>query len=142
MVLAVIVNAWSFPCVTDIVPAGVIKPFDIFCISNNQRGNSMIRQNLDKMLGVTKGVADYCVLGIGYLEAKRIQRINKDGRVVPTGQQPEQIDFEIACAARGQKYATFYTPEMGIDILLAWLKEKRSFIPATEFLKRVDVIPV
>jgi len=109
--------------VEELKRARVIGPFDIFCISNNQRGNSMIRQNLDKLIGLTKGVADYAVLGVGYLEAKRVLRVNKDGREVISDQTAEQKDFEQACIAKGLKYAVFYTPEMGIDLLLRWLNK-------------------
>lgn len=106
--------------------AKVIGKYDIFCISNNQRGNNVIRQVMDKRLGVTKGVADYEVVGIGYLEAKRILRVNKDGRVVPTDQEDEQKEFEQSVLDKGLKYATFHTPQMGVDILCQWLGVKTS----------------
>lgn len=131
--------------VEDMIAKGVIERGDIFCISNNQRGGkkqSQFRQHLDKLLGVTAGVADYCVLGIGFLEAKRVDRVNKNGTVHCTEQSDEQRQFEARCKAKGQKYEVFYTAEQGIDILLSWIKPQSTFTPATDYLKRVDVVPV
>lgn len=131
---------------------GTIQYGDVFCISNNQRGgkkDSAFRQKLDSMVGVTKGVADYCVLGIGYLELKRIDRVNKNGTVHVTEQTPEQTDFELRCKAKGQKYAVFYSAKEGVDILLEWLEcekklhnVKNGFTPASEYLKKVVVLPI
>lgn len=101
--------------------AKIIGKYDIFCISNNQRGNSVIRQVMDKRIGVTKGVADYEVVGIGYLEAKRVLRTNQDGRQVASTQTEEQKEFQASVVAKGLKYATFHTPQMGIEILNKWL---------------------
>lgn len=131
--------------VESMIAKGIIQRGDIFCISNNQRGGkkqSQFRQHLDKLLGVTAGVADYCVLGIGFLEAKRVDRVNKNGTVHHTEQSIEQKQFEARCKAKGQKYEVFYTAEQGIDILLSWIKPQSTFTPATDYLKRVVVRPV
>jgi len=130
--------------VESMIAKGIIQRGDIFCISNNQRGgkrDSQLRQHFDKQLGVTAGVADYCVLGIGYMEAKRVDRINKNGTVHHTEQTIEQKQFEARCKAKGQKYEIFYTPQQGIDILLSWLAIPQ-FTPATEYLKKVVVRPI
>jgi hypothetical protein len=138
--------------VESMISKGIIHRGDVFCISNNQRGgkkDSGFRQHLDNLLGVTKGVADYCVLGIGYLEAKRVDRVNKNGTVHVTEQSPEQIDFELRCKAKGQKYAVFYSAREGIDILREWLEcekqnhtVKSGFTPASDYLKKIVVRPV
>lgn len=98
-----------------------LSEFDIYCVSNNQRTSKPWSQAKDKLVGVTKGVADYCVTGIGYMEAKRITRINKDGSYTISKQTPEQKRFEAACVAKGQKYAVFWSAEQGIAILKEWL---------------------
>ena len=100
---------------------GKIKKYDIFCISNNQRGNSMIRQAMDKLLGVERGVSDYHVPGHGYLEAKRITGYRKDGSPIVSKQSEEQVEFQAAIEAKGLKYALFWTPQQGIDLLAEWL---------------------
>lgn len=121
---------------------GILKEFDVFCISNNQRGNSVIRQMLDKMIGVKKGVADYRVGGIGYLEAKRVERINKDGTIVISEQTPEQIEFMNDVRSRGERYEIFWEAQQGIEILLSWIKPQSSFTPAADYLKRVDIVHI
>lgn len=131
--------------VEGLIAKGIIQRGDIFCISNNQRGGkkqSQFRQYLDKQLGVTAGVADYCVLGAGFMEAKRVIRVNKNGTFGYSEQSDEQKVFEARCKAKGQKYEVFYTAEQGIDILLSWIKPQGNFTPATDYLKRVVVRPV
>jgi hypothetical protein len=138
--------------VESMIAKGIIERGDIFCISNNQRGGKkqgQFRQHLDKLLGVTAGVADYHVLGIGFMEAKRVDRVNKNGTVHHTEQTMEQKQFEARCKAKGQRYEVFYTAEQGIDILIRWLElEKqgiqslKNFTPATEYLKKVVVRPI
>ena len=104
---------------------GVLGEFDVFAISNNQRGgNNGLRQKLDQWIGLTKGVADYCIPGVGFLEAKRIDRVNKNGTVHVTEQEPEQKLFQTSVEAKGLKYALFWTPQMGIDLTLNWLGKK------------------
>ncbi len=100
---------------------GKIKKYDIFCISNNQRGKDAIKQKFDKLLGVESGAADYCIPGIGFLEAKRIDRVNKNGTVHHTAQFDEQKEFQAAVESKGLKYALFWTPQQGIDLLAEWL---------------------
>lgn len=119
-----------------------IGTYDIYCVSNNQRGNSMIRQVMDKRIGVKRGVADYCIPGIGYLEAKRIERHLKDGSPVITKQSDEQKDFQKAMQKKGLRYALFWTPQQGIEILLSWLPKKHGFIPAGEFLPHMEAVHV
>ena len=120
----------------------ILKEFDVFCISNNQRGNSAIRQMLDKMIGVKKGVADYRVGGIGYLEAKRVERINKDGTIVISQQTPEQIRFMNDVSSRGEKYELFWEVHQGIDILLSWIKKAHHFTPCEDYLPKIVVRPI
>jgi hypothetical protein len=127
--------------VESMIAKGIIERGDIFCISNNQRGGkkqSQFRQHLDKLLGVTAGVADYCVLGIGFMEAKRVIRHNKNGTVGTTKPTDEQEIFAARCLAKGQRYEVFYTAEQGIDILVRWLELDKRFTPATSYLKTVS----
>lgn len=101
----------------------VIGEHEIFAISNNQRTGGQTgrkRQIFDKLVGVTPGVADYCVPGHGWLEAKRYTL--KDGKLIKTGLFPEQKAFRGSVMAKGDKFEIFRTPGEGIDILRGWLE--------------------
>jgi len=101
---------------------GKLGKYDIFCISNNQRSSKAWAQGKDKLLGVTPGVADYCVPGHGFMEAKRYT-LTKTGKLstASSTQSLEQEAFQAAMEAKGVKYAIFRTPNEGVDILGKWL---------------------
>lgn len=101
--------------------AGKIHEFDIYHNSNNQRigGRAgVIKQQKDKMMGVVAGVADYTVVGYGYLEAK-IYTV-KDGKITKTYLNPRQKRFRERVLQKGLKFDEFRTPREGINILEQW----------------------
>lgn len=103
----------------------LMPEFSIFHISNGQHsGTEKQRKRAggkDKSMGVVRGVADYCVPGHGFLEAKRYRR-EKNGRIVQTNlnKKLRQPEFKAYVESIGLKHAVFRTPREGIDILQEW----------------------
>jgi hypothetical protein len=92
------------------VNVGALHHFDVYHINNGEHsgataGRANRRAN---ELGQKRGVADYCVCGRHYLEAKSKKGV----------QTQEQKEFEAYCKSIGARYHVFRDAEEGLWLVL------------------------
>jgi len=97
--------------------------FAIFRTGNEQAQGGkrgMIAQVMEQRMGTLKGVPDYHIPGIGWLEAKRYVWNEKNQRIDKTYLSKDQRRFQAEALMRDEEYGTFRTPDEGIAILMEW----------------------